>query len=61
MSLTAGTNNTLSRPSECPDYGDHRTSANAVRIQIWVAITVYALVAIIKKRLQLELPLYSFL
>jgi len=37
------------------------TSANAVKTQIWVAITVYALVAIIKKRLQLELPLYSFL
>jgi hypothetical protein len=37
------------------------TSANAVKIQIWVAITVYALVAIIKKRLRLELPLYSFL
>jgi len=37
------------------------TSANAVKTQIWVAITVYALVAIIKKRLRLELPLYSFL
>jgi len=24
MSLTAGTENTLSRPSQCPDYGDHR-------------------------------------
>ncbi len=37
------------------------TSENAVRTQIWVAITVYALVAIIKKRLSLELPLYTFL
>jgi hypothetical protein len=37
------------------------TSANAVKTQIWVAITVYALVAIIKKHLRLELPLYSFL
>ena len=37
------------------------TSENAVRTQIWVAITVYALVAIIKKRLPLELPLYTFL
>jgi hypothetical protein len=37
------------------------TSENAVRTQIWVAITVYALVAIIKKRLPLELPLYNFL
>jgi hypothetical protein len=32
-----------------------------VRTQIWVAMTVYALVAIIKKRLMLELPLYNFL
>jgi hypothetical protein len=37
------------------------TSENAVRTQIWVAITVYALVAVIKKRLPLELPLYTFL
>ncbi|MBE3125457.1 MAG: IS4 family transposase [Acidobacteria bacterium] len=37
------------------------TSENAVRTQIWVAMTVYALVAIIKKRLTLELPLYNFL
>ena len=37
------------------------TSENAVRTQIWVAITVYALVAIIKKRLLLELPLYTLL
>lgn len=37
------------------------TSANAVKTQIWVAIAVYALVAIIRKRLRLELPLYSFL
>jgi len=37
------------------------TSENAVRTQIWVAITVYVLVAIIKKRLPLELPLYTFL
>ena len=37
------------------------TSENAVRTQIWVAITVYVLVAIIKKRLPLELPLYTLL
>jgi hypothetical protein len=37
------------------------TSENAVRTQIWVAMTVYALVAIIKKRLMLELPLYNLL
>ena len=32
-----------------------------MRTQIWVAITVYALVAIIKKNLAMELPLYNFL
>lgn len=37
------------------------TSENAVRTQIWVSITVYALVAIIKKNLAMELPLYNFL
>ena len=36
------------------------TSENAVRTQIWVAITVYALVAIIKKKLDLQVPLYTF-
>jgi len=36
------------------------TSENAVRTQIWVAITVYALVAIIKKKLNLQVPLYTF-
>jgi len=37
------------------------TSENAVRTQIWVAITVYALVAIIKKKMSMDLPLYNFL
>jgi len=37
------------------------TSENAVRTQIWVAITVYVLVAIIKKKLDLPVPLYTFL
>jgi len=37
------------------------TSENAVKTQIWIAITVYVLVAIIKKRLALEMPLYTFL
>ena len=37
------------------------TSENAVKTQIWTAITVYVLVAIIKKRLKLELPLYTIL
>lgn len=37
------------------------TSENAVRTQIWIAISVYVLVAIIKKRLQLEQSLYTIL
>jgi hypothetical protein len=37
------------------------TSENAVKTQIWIAISVYVLVAIIKKRLKLEQSLYSIL
>ena len=35
------------------------TSENAVRTQIWVAVSVYVLVAIIKKRLNIPLSLYT--
>ena len=37
------------------------TSANAVRTQIWIAVSVYVLVAIIKKELQLDVSLYTIL
>ncbi|MGA1839426.1 MAG: transposase, partial [bacterium] len=37
------------------------TSENAVKTQIWIAISVYVLVAIIKKRLDLDLSLYTIL
>jgi len=37
------------------------TSKNAVKTQMWIAISVYLLVAIIKKRLNLEMSLYTFL
>ena len=37
------------------------TSENAVKTQIWIAVSVYVLVAIIKKRLKLELSLYTIL
>lgn len=37
------------------------TSANAVRTQIWIAISVYVLVAIVKKRLEVERDLYTLL
>jgi transposase len=37
------------------------TTENAVKIQIWIAVSVYVLVAIIKKRLKLDLSLYTIL
>jgi len=37
------------------------TSENAVKTQIWIAVSVYVLVAIIRKRLGLEASLYTFL
>jgi IS4 transposase len=37
------------------------TSPNAVKTQIWIAIAIYVLIAIIKKRLRLERSLYSIL
>jgi transposase len=37
------------------------TSANAVRTQLWIAVCVYALVAIVKKRLNSDATLYQIL
>jgi len=37
------------------------TSENAVKSQIWIAICVYVLLAIIKKRLNIEMSLYTIL
>ena len=39
-------------------YGN---SFNAVKTQIWIAISVYVLLAIIKKKLNIEYSLYTFL
>ena len=36
-------------------------SENAVKTQIWTAVCVYALAAIIKKELSLKVSLYTFL
>lgn len=36
-------------------------SENAVKTQIWIAISVYVLLAIIKKKLDLQISLYTFL
>ena len=37
------------------------TTENAVKTQIWIAVSVYVLVAIVRKRLGLELSLYQIL
>jgi transposase len=37
------------------------TSENAVKTQIWIAVSVYVLVAIIKRKLQLDASLYTLL
>jgi hypothetical protein len=37
------------------------TSENAVKTQIWIAISVYVMIAILKKRLKLEASLYTIL
>jgi hypothetical protein len=37
------------------------TSENAVKTQVWIAVSVYVLVAIIKKRLNIQASLYTML
>jgi hypothetical protein len=37
------------------------TTENAVKIQIWIAISIYVLVAIVKKRFKIESSLYTIL
>jgi len=37
------------------------TSENAVKTQIWIALSVYVLVAIVRKRLTLDVSLYKLL
>jgi hypothetical protein len=37
------------------------TSENAVKTQIWIAVSVYVLVAIVRKRLKLEASLYTLM
>src|SRR6266567_1979201 len=37
------------------------TSENAVKTQIWIAVSIYVLVAIVRKRLDLEASLYQIL
>ncbi len=44
-----------------PIQAFYGTSQNAVKTQIWIAIFIDVLVAILKKRLKLELSLYTIL
>ncbi len=37
------------------------TSENAVKTQIWIAVSIYVLVAIVRKRLGLDASLYQIL
>jgi hypothetical protein len=37
------------------------TSENAVNTRIWIAVSVYVLVAIVRKRLGLEISIYQIL
>ena len=37
------------------------TSENAVKTQIWTAVSIYVLVALVKKRLHLDQSLYTIL
>ena len=37
------------------------TSENAVKAQIWIAVSIYVLVAIIRKRLGIDAQLYTML
>ncbi len=37
------------------------TTENAVKTQIWIAVSVYVLVAIVKKRLNISASLYEML
>ena len=37
------------------------TSENAVKTQIWIAVSVYVLVAIVRKRLNLDVSLYTLM
>ena len=41
--------------------GFYGTTANAVKTQIWIAVAMYVLVAILKQELKLDLSLYTIL
>ena len=47
--------------STCEIKAFYGTSENAVKTQIWIAVSVYVLVAIVRKRLMLPISLYQIL
>ena len=44
-----------------PKRMQHYTSENAIKAQIWCAVSTYLLIAIVKKELQLDASLYTLL
>ena len=44
-----------------PHQGHYANSRNAVKTQIWIVLTTFVLVAIVKKELKLDLSIYSIL
>ena len=49
------------RLSICDHSEFSELSENAVKTQIWCAVSTYVLIAILKKELQLNVPLYTML
>ena len=43
------------------DLNSERNNSNAVKAQVWIAISVYVLVAIVKRELRVDRPLIAIL
>ena len=54
-------NRSLGRRSTRGNAPDSGYSENDVKTQIWIAVSIYVLVAIVKKRLALEASLHEIL
>ena len=51
----------MNSPRSHPPAAFFGTSENAVKTQIWIAVTVYVLVAVLRKRLGISAELYTIL
>ena len=49
------------KSGNCSVWDGKGTSPNAVLVQVWTAISTFVLVAILKKRLRLEMDMYRIL